>query len=336
MRDVHKNPPMDLVGWYTFVPRTGPIDHHIPIHTEILERYNESAILLGFHVQDLVTPLPGNPLPITIYESVYEAEDAGKPTQSKGEDLEMKDTDAPPKMTLRFRELPYGTETGDAEMIAMQHIREGVAHATRSDDSKKTTTADKKGKGKATATSSVSQPGPSNAPTDEDANLNKDELEQISALETKQNAIKMMRKRIHLLIAYLKELDPAFLNATKEKPYDPKAPHTGLKPSQNILRQIQALVTNIELVTPAKQDKLEEEILQETNDVKLVGLMKDMFSTISDMRDAGKKFAVAESSKSQKNRQAAGNRDFAEYGGSGGGGGGQQGSMGGVGDLHLL
>ncbi|KAH8911427.1 hypothetical protein BR93DRAFT_891959 [Coniochaeta sp. PMI_546] len=321
MRDVHKAPPLDIVGWYTLVPKTGPNADHLPIHNEILERYNESAILLGFHIQDVLNPVPGNPLPITIYESNYEAEEAGK--DAEGEDQQMKDSEAPSKMVLRFRELPYSTETGEAEMIAMQFIREGVAHATREGDATKPT-ADKKGKGKQPATS---QQEPE-VPHDEDANLSKDELEQISALQTKSNAIKMMRDRIGHLIAYLEKLDPQFINSTQYPPAGTASSGDHLPPSANILRQIQALVTNIELVTPAQQDELEKEMLQETNDVKLIGMIKDMFGTVSNLRDVGKKFAVVESNKAQKNRQQ-GNQQFADFGG------GQQASLGNVGDIHL-
>jgi COP9 signalosome complex subunit 6 len=66
--------------------------------------------------------------------------------------------------------------------------------------------------------------------------------------------------------------------------------------------------------------------LQETNDVKLIGMMNDIFSSINDVREVGKKFAVVESTKAQKSRQSA--REFADYGGS------QHASLGNVGDIH--
>jgi len=336
VRDVHKAPPLDIIGWYTLVPKTGPNADHLPIHTEILQRYNESAILLGFHIQEVLDQVPGNPLPITIYESNIEAEDTGKDVQPQGEDERMRDSDAPSKMVIRFRELPYSTETGEAEMIAMQFIREGVAHAAREDnpDKKPTAAADKKGKGKLPASSQQEQaPTP---PQDEDANLSRDELEQISALQTKANAVKMMHDRIGLLIAYLERLDPSSSSTNSSQP--PLPPGTAmngrdyLPPSAKILRRIQALVTNIELVTPAQQDELEREMLQETNDVRLVGMIRDMFATVGELRDVGKKFAVVESNRAQKTRQAESR--LGELGG-GGGGGHHQASMGGVGDLLL-
>lgn len=325
---MHKSPPLDIVGWYTLVPKTGPTADHLPIHNEILERYNESAILLGFHIQEVLNQVPGNPLPITIYESNYEAEDAAKDAPAEGEDQQMKDSEAASQMVLRFRELPYSTETGEAEMIAMQFIREGVAHATREDHGKKNAAADKKGKGKQPASNSQQEAEP-RAPRDEDANLSKDELEQISALQTKANAIKMMHDRIGLLIAYLERLDPSFAFSPQSQPAGTAPDGNYLPPSANILRQIQALVTNIELVTPAQQDELEGQMLQETNDVKLIGMIKDMFVTVSDLRDVGKKFAVAESNRPQKNRQAE-LRQFGDFAG-----GSHQASVGGVGDILL-
>jgi COP9 signalosome complex subunit 6 len=326
VRDVHKAPPLDIVGWYALVPKTGPTSDHLPIHNEILERYNESAILLGFHIEDVLHPVPGNPMPITIYESVFEAEDASKDSHTEGEDKEMKDLDAAPKMVLRFRELTYGTETGEAEMIAMQDIREGVAFSTRStrNSNSKTTMLDIKGKGKATATSQ--------AASDEDANLTKDELEQISAFQTKANATKMMLDRINLLVAYLEQLPPDFVSGTEYPgPGGAESPTTGeySTPSAKILRQIQALVTNIELVTPAQQEALEEEMLQEANDVKVVELMADLMASISAMREVGKKFAVVEASK-QKPRLPE--RQF-EYGP--GGSSSQLAPLGNVGDIAM-
>lgn len=332
MRDVHKSPPLDIVGWYTLVPKGGPTADHLPIHNEVLERYNESAILLGFHIQEVLDQVPGNPLPITIYESNYEAEDAGKDSLAEGEDQQMKDSEAAPQMVLRFRELPYSTETGEAEMIAMQFIREGVAHAAREGDAKNSTAADKKGKGKQPATSSSQAEAEPQARHYEDANLSKDELEQISALQTKANAIKMMHDRIGLLIAYLERLDPSSVQSSSQFPPAGEAPGGGdyLPLSAKILRQIQALVTNIELVKPAQQDELEGQMLQETNDVKLVGMIKDMFATVGDIRGVGKKFAVAESNRSSQRIRQGELRGLSDFGG-----GSHQASVGGVGGILL-
>lgn len=299
----------------------GPTQAILPIHTQILD-LNESAVLLGFHLEQVLNPAPGNPLPLTIYESNFEAEDSSKVAPVEGEDREMKDSDAPPQMVLRFRELPYTTETGEAEMIAMQFIREGVASA-RVDSTQQVPDKKGKGKGKAPATQEEEK-----QPVNEDANLTKEELEQIAALQTKANALKMMRDRIALLIAYLERLPNEYRAppVNGRSPFDPSGEFT--QPSNSILRQIQALVTNVELVTPAQQESLQKELLSETNDVKLIGLVTDMLSSLSEMRNVGKKFAVVEAAKNQRARQSK-DQSFTDAGAFSGH------SLSGVGDLML-
>jgi COP9 signalosome complex subunit 6 len=88
VKDVHKVPALDLVGWYSILPASGPQPVHLPIHRQILHSYNESAILLGFHPTAALGGSAGGKLPLTIYESNYEAEE---PATAIGEDKEMKD-----------------------------------------------------------------------------------------------------------------------------------------------------------------------------------------------------------------------------------------------------
>jgi COP9 signalosome complex subunit 6 len=63
------------------------------------------------------------------------------------------------------------------------------------------------------------------------------------------------------------------------------------------------LVTNVELVTPARQESLQKELLSESNDVKLISLVTNMLEGLKDMRNVGKKFAVVEVAKNQRIRQ---------------------------------
>ena len=48
MKTVHKDRGLDFVGWYTLLPITGPTPRNLAIHQQFLEKYNESALLLGF------------------------------------------------------------------------------------------------------------------------------------------------------------------------------------------------------------------------------------------------------------------------------------------------
>jgi COP9 signalosome complex subunit 6 len=315
VKAVHQT--LDLVGWYSLVPKSGPTASHLPIHNQILQ-HNESAILLGFHIEDLLHPTAGDPLPITIYESNLEADDSNRDT-ADGEDKEMKDPEAATKMILKFRVLPSSTETGEVEMIAMQFIREGGANASsgsssdkrvpNGSDKQKAVEGDAKGKRRAVPQDEADQ-GKAAAvakETNPDADLSREEIEFLSALQAKANAVRMMKSRVDLIVAYLAKLPTAFVSgqqSTSEAASSAQANGFAV-PSNNILRQIQALVTNIHLVTPAEQDKLEEEIRLETNDVRLIGLISDLMSSVSSVREVGKKFAAVESSKNVKARQRA-------------------------------
>ncbi|KAK0750931.1 complex subunit 6-like protein [Schizothecium vesticola] len=295
MKQVHKDPALDLVGWYSLVPNSGPNKLHVPIHDKILCR-NDSAVLLGFHAEDVINPGAGDPLPITIYEGNMEAvEGAG------GEDAEMKDVSAPaaPRQKLKFRELPYTVDSGEAEMIAMQFIREGAATASLDSAEKhiveqfeaKIAVDDGKGKRRAVAPTlpirTSKQPHSNGNSLDKNAKLTKAEVEYMSALQNKYNAIKMMRSRIGLVIAYLESLHPG--GATSH-------------PSNRILRLVQALVTNVELASPEQDAALQEEMLQGVIDVGLIKLIASLVTSVNDVRETGKKFSTVESMKNSKGR----------------------------------
>lgn len=315
---VHKSPPLDLVGWYALVPKGGPLHLHLAIHRQITA-LNESAVLLGFHLEDMVSPTAGDPLPVTIYESNIEVD---------GEDQEMRDSENPTTMVLRFRKLPYAIETGEAEMIAMQFIREGGANAAvevasvldqfdkkiavddgRQGKRRAVAAKDSKGKGKQKEESpaEAAQAAAANNP---DANLSKVEAEYMSALQAKFNATKMLKSRLDLIIRYLSRLPPGFTDGTETTAQAAEnARASGGQytiPNNNILRHINALVTNYELVTPTERADLQKEILQETNDVNLVSLVADLLASVDEVREVGRKSAVIEQYKGHAGRRGYG------------------------------
>lgn len=132
-KDVHKEPALELVGWFTTAPMTGPEPQHVPIHQQIIHDYNETAVLLAFHPTDVLAGASqSGRLPLTIYESVYET--VGKAGNSDGEGDRSMDLDAPEgPLEMRFRELPYSVETGEAEMIGVDFVARGGGNATNID-----------------------------------------------------------------------------------------------------------------------------------------------------------------------------------------------------------
>lgn len=125
VKDVHKAPPLDIVGWWSTAPPSGPNVSHLPVHRQLLQDYNESAVFLAFHPSQ-IGQQHGAKLPLTIYESVLEGENSGDAgnMQIDGEE---------PAVNIRFRELPYSVETGEAEMIGVDTIAKGSGTASRTE-----------------------------------------------------------------------------------------------------------------------------------------------------------------------------------------------------------
>ena len=140
-RDVHKAPALEVVGWFTTAPVSGPESQHLVIHEQILHDYNETALLLAFHPTTVLEGTrEGGKLPLTIYESVYESnQESGKHAAQagNGEADKMEIEGQEGQLELKFRELPYSVETGEAEMIGVDYIARGAGNATAVDGTAK-------------------------------------------------------------------------------------------------------------------------------------------------------------------------------------------------------
>lgn len=297
VKDVHKVPALDLVGWYTILPTSGPQPAQLPIHRQILDSYNESAILLGFHSQTVLEGSVGGKLPLTIYESNYEADEAGA-VDSSG-DKEMKDGE--PQLGLKFKELPYSVETGEAEMISVDFVARGGGNATAVEISKQpkqeTTTA----KGKARAASKHAKDEENDDSNTEDQHiLSREDEELIASLTAKANAIKMLHTRINLIATYLRNLPPSYTSGDENKNVETDSKYTPV--NYLVLRSIQALLVRLSLLVPADSVAFSQELVSEQNDVNLVSLLSLITASIKDVREVGKKFAVIDSSKVTKGK----------------------------------
>ena len=139
-KDVHKDPALDLVGWWTTCPESGPGAEMLALQHVIMEKYNEAALLLAFHPASVLDGgNVGGKLPLTIYESAFESGsgDQGKDMQVDGEE----------GLELKFRELSYEVVTGEAEMISVDFVARGGGNATAVDG-----TVKKSGKAQASQT----------------------------------------------------------------------------------------------------------------------------------------------------------------------------------------
>lgn len=133
-RDVHKAPALEVVGWFTTTPVSGPKREHLAMHEQILHDYNETALLLAFHPSTVLEGArAGGKLPLAVYESVYESSQEGgkaatQETNGEGDKMEIEGQEA--QLELKFREVPYSVETGEAEMIGVDYIARGAGNAT--------------------------------------------------------------------------------------------------------------------------------------------------------------------------------------------------------------
>ncbi|KAI9673854.1 MAG: hypothetical protein M1817_002060 [Caeruleum heppii] len=312
-KDVLKTPPLDLVGWFTIAPTSGPQAVHLPIHNQILHDYNESAMLLTFHPTMVAdkSQVEGK-LPLTIYESVQESANAARQEDaSEGKAMDLDVTDH--GLITRFRELPYTVETGEAEMISVDFVARGGGNATAVDGGAAITKSgprnarDVKGKGK--AVERATENGVSSQKEDDAAVLSSEDEELIASLTARVNAIKMLHSRIQLLRTYLTNLPTSYLTTSDVQPnMATESVEIGNESqtqiNHQILRSIQALVNRLPLVVPADTVAFNEAMLAEKNDVSLIALLGTLNKSVKEVQEMGRKFRIYDTARS--NKKAAG------------------------------
>jgi len=108
------HPKLDLLGWFTTTtsPTFAPSLHMVPIHQKMLN-YNESAIILCLNPAPNASAGGGGRLPLGIYESILETEDAAAVGTVEN------------MLKLKFVPLKYTIETGEAEMIGVDFVAKG-------------------------------------------------------------------------------------------------------------------------------------------------------------------------------------------------------------------
>lgn len=289
VKDVHKDPALDLVGWWSTAPSSGPDASHLPIHNQLLQSYNESAVFLAFHPSQLERSESHKAkLPLTIYESVLEGENAGntaKEMQIDGEE---------PALSIRFRDLPYSVETGEAEMIGMDTIAKDSGTASWKEPAAPNASADKReaeAPSRATLTQEEEEcmhapPGqlqiaPSLTPSAVISNLN-----------TRLNAIRTLQSRISLIKSYVASVSAS---AAKDETSPPL--------SHPVIRNANALLAHLSILSPDQQSGFATEVLSQSNDVLLVSVLSQVAENVKAMRELGRKTAIIQSGRATRTAQ---------------------------------
>jgi COP9 signalosome complex subunit 6 len=277
------HPTLDLLGWFTTTtsPTFAPSLYMVPIHQKMLN-YNESAIILCLNPAPNASAGGGGKLPLGIYESIIETEDAAAAGSVES------------MLKLRFVPLKYTIETGEAEMIGVDFVAKGgFGNATAESsglegtaegkvfpkDAKKIKLAGEfaemiKEKGKQRERGERGERA--GEETEDKLNVGTQNDELLANLTAKANAIRMLHSRIRLLTNYLS--DP---------------PHK--KPNHQLLRALKSLThSRLPLLTPADAGAFRQEQLAEQSDVHLVALLGVLTRSIEEARGVGKKFAGIE------------------------------------------
>lgn len=281
------------MGWWSTAPPSGPDTSHLSIHRQLLQDYNESAVFLAFHPSQL-QQRQGAKLPLTVYESVLESEnhDTGKDMQIDGEE---------PPSNIRFRELPYSVETGEAEMIGVDTIAKGSGTATRTE-----TTTQVPASGSSKNVSRQKQKQKEGGQSTQ-AELSQEEEEcmpvlfqvchslppltqekVITNLNTRLNAIRTLESRIALIKSYVSSVSNT--DASNDDPSAPKLSHT-------ILRNINSLLSHLSILSPDEQSGFTSDFIAQSNDVLLVSLLGQMGEGVQAMRELGYKSAMIETAR---------------------------------------
>lgn len=309
-KDVHKAPALELVGWFTTAPVTGPEPQHASIHQQILKGYNETAILLAFHpLAVLKREAVGGKLPLTIYESVFETrrlegQGAGDSTM----EVVGGDSALSSQLDLRFRELPYSIETGEAEMISVDFVARGGASFTA--DSIAAANRSQTSTSNLSVGDSDARPGGKPKVADAPVLTAEDEermsfscaieaytnrLVVITSLTARANAIKMLHARIQLLKSYLTNLHPSYMSDPPQSDvYNASESPAHTEINHPILRSIQALLRRLPLLLPDNKQAFRQERLAEKIDVQLINLLGTIGKSLKETREMGRKFSIVD------------------------------------------
>ena len=135
---VHKEPQLSLMGWFTTASAEGPTEEHVLFHKQLMAHV-EPGLLVAFHGDKIAGgDIGGSKLPVTVYEGVFdeEAEEEVSPPRDD-QDSKMGGVEQQPPdqeaTGVKFGEVAYTVETGEAEMIAVDFVAKGGGNAAAVD-----------------------------------------------------------------------------------------------------------------------------------------------------------------------------------------------------------
>ncbi|KAK5090691.1 hypothetical protein LTR05_000866 [Lithohypha guttulata] len=294
-KEVHKDPALEVVGWFTLCPENGPLPEHAVLHKQLTTLYAENGILLAIH-PEAFRQIEGSKarLPISVYEGLAE----GDQIMSEG----AMQVDGSEAAALRFRHVPFVIETDETEMIAINYVAKGAGSATavsRAQQTKSEDSQEQQASGNKNVTEEDKKTqlrGPSLTPEEED---------QIAGLTTRLNSIKMLQERLHLMSKLVESMPPSYL-ADQNVALSSTSPSPEYLPQ---LRNIQALLTRLSLLSPTGGDEatsLQQAAKAQANDVTMTSILSILGQDVQGLAELGRKFVTVEQQKSIRTKSKGG------------------------------
>jgi COP9 signalosome complex subunit 6 len=220
-------------------------------------------------------------------------------------------------MATKFHPLPYTIDTDETEMIAIDDVAKGAGsaaavHSVEESTSSQEAKGPTESKGKKRADEAGAGQLANGA--DEATNpLSAEEEDQIAGITTRLNSVRMLQSRLSLLITFIRSQSSSYLSDQniplgKASPDPAQIPH---------LRNIQALLTRLSLLTPSAEsasdttmsttaDSLTSASLSQSNDVALSSLLAILGQDIQGLSELGRKFASADQERAKKGKTKGG------------------------------
>ncbi|CAK1364814.1 uncharacterized protein RHO25_009687 [Cercospora beticola] len=287
-KEVHKEPALDLVALFSTGSIKGPNSAHLPVLQQAKALTgSDSVMLLLFH-PETVEGLQGGKLPISLYETVEEGDS-----------------------NVKFRELAYDVETGDAERIGVDFVAKGGGTATAvakagGADAAAGASKDAKAKGKGKAKAKDDEAETNGTATTSVLSPEDDEL--ISSLQAKVNAIKMLNERINLIRTYLSEQPQSYLTDATVSDAPPD------NTNHQLLRSVQSMLSRLPLLAPPQaqqsvdtsesHNSLQQASEKQRQDVHLTSLLATLTRSVAEAQTLGSKFSIVQKERQNKDRSA--------------------------------
>lgn len=304
-KEVHKAPALDLVALFATGPVEGPQPAHLPVLAQAKAAAGSDSIMLLLFHPEQVDRLQGGKLPISLYESVQEEEGNSA--------------------NMRFKELAYEVETGEAERIGVDFVARGggaataVAKAESATAASASTPKDTKAKGKGKGKAKEEEPETNGAAA---SVLSPEDDELISSLQAKVNAIKMLNERLTLIRTYLTSLPQSYLNDASSTAA--AADNTNF----TLLRSVNSMLSRLPLLSPPQAQQEAEAIVESSNkqsggekekeDVHLTSLLASLTRSVAEAQNLGSRFSVVQKERISRERAPFGGgragRSFNEEG----------------------